>query len=144
MPQLNLLPLLFILFFAPALSAQTAYGTGTLVAEIQPRTISIDISSANRYERKRYVNADFSFRFPNRYRNFITIPRASRMDVRVVHQAVDQLLEKGWELLSSDHSVAASDAEYSNRVFVEKLVYHFRVPPSLAAGQDSTKLLVPE
>lgn len=127
-PNFYTLSLFFLLLFAPALGAQKTLGTGILTALVENATIVIDVSTADIYERFRYVNEGEFSRFPNRYRNFRPVDRKGRNDLRILHQEIARLKSLGWQLTASEHTLVATETEMSTRSLTEKYVFFFQVP----------------
>ncbi|MEM9930102.1 MAG: hypothetical protein AAF840_09810 [Bacteroidota bacterium] len=118
--------LLFLFFLAPALRAQTNTGSGSLVALMAgDGDITISISSATEHQLVRYAPALEIQRFPLRYRGYEPHPYGGWGDWRVIHEKVNELVARGWQLNNTNMS-ASGGGECGP--LLKHIHYHFTVP----------------
>lgn len=103
------------------------YSSGTAVVDLSNRDeIRLSISSPQGFELLRFVDRERVRNNAFRYRGWIPISMQGRYDLTIVHQQFDSLAARGWELVSSNFSMAM-DADLST-TRERTIYYHFRIP----------------
>ncbi|MEL6143388.1 MAG: hypothetical protein AAFU67_17425, partial [Bacteroidota bacterium] len=116
----------FVCLLLTPLYAQSDWGSGSLVATItSDGIISISISSGAEHQLIRYAPAQNAQRFPVRYRGYEPYPYGGWGDWRVIHEKVNELTSKGWELNGTNMSTSGG-GECGQRL--KHVHYHFYVP----------------
>lgn len=118
--------LLFILLLTSAVGAQDNWGSGSLVATLTTDgIITLSISSESLHQQIRYAPAQDIQRAPIRFRGYEPYPFGGWGDWRVVHQKVNELTRKGWELSGTNMSTSGGG---DCGPILKHLHYHFYVP----------------
>lgn len=124
----------------PAEQNTVEFSTGSLVADISSQgEIILHISSPQGYEVRRFADRRRVRNTPGRYSSWTPVNIASRYDFTVIHQQIDSLQARGWELVNSSVS-AAVDYSDLNTIYQKELYYQFRVPTALPISvQDANQ-----
>ncbi|MFT7121750.1 MAG: hypothetical protein ACJAZ9_001936, partial [Neolewinella sp.] len=122
----NLFTLLFLTILCTCVRAQTT-SSGSMMVSLGRDVITVHVSSSQGYEAFRYVDENRYRQNPGNFRDFKVISIQNRFDLTVVHQHMDSLLAKGWELTSTNY---ATSVDYSdlNTIDRERIYYHFKTP----------------
>jgi hypothetical protein len=134
----NLFTLLFLTILCTCVRAQTT-SSGSMMVSLGRDVITVHVSSSQGYEAFRYVDENRYRQNPGNFRDFKVISIQNRFDLTVVHQHMDSLLAKGWELTSTNY---ATSVDYSdlNTVDRERIYYHFKTPTvEVVPGNDPEK-----
>jgi hypothetical protein len=145
-PMTRLLSLLLFLLLCTSGRAQETpaprafSGTATMVVTILEDSWLVTASSAHELIQRNYVMEHVSMRAPNRYVGFSPVPTRDRYDLRPIHEMMDYLATKGWELLHTNHSLEQANPYSGPSYMTERLVFHFRVYP--LQGENATVIPV--
>lgn len=132
---LLLLPLLSVSTLV--LHAQSNWGSGSLVATLRTNgIISLSITSQSEHRHIRYAPAQEIQRFPVRYRGYEPYSFGGWGDWRVVHEKVNELTAKGWEL--NDLNMSTSGGGECGPL-LKHLHYHFYVPDTATLASLNTR-----
>jgi len=122
----------------------TRMGSGSLVVSFEPEAWIVTVSSASYRAYHYFVTKSQYKAFPQEYKGFTIIPDQDRYNLGMVHYLIDELEDKGWKFLRSNHTIGLSESEF-NRSVEEKMYFSFRAPRKKVAtpGRDSAEMVLP-
>lgn len=112
--------------------------SATMVVMISSRSVRMRISSAAGFEEYNYVEEERLRRSPNNWAGFQPLVRLDYYDLTIVHQRLDSLARRGWEIVATTHSNTYNNSDLSNDR-VERIMYHFKTPPRVVKATEDPR-----
>lgn len=106
-----------------------------MVVMVTGRSIRMQISSSAGYEEFNYVEEERLRRSPYNWAGFQPLVRLDYYDLTIVHQRLDSLARRGWEIVATTHSNTYNNSEHSNDR-QERIMYHFKTPPRVIKATE--------
>lgn len=103
--------------------------SATMVVRMDEASWMITASSAHEVLKRNYVMEHVAQRRLNRYSGFIPVAATERYDLQPVHEMINYLATKGWELTNSNHLMEWINLHSGGSYKQEVMTFYFRVHP---------------